>query len=274
MLRAAWCAALSLSLAFLTVAAHGAELFYMDHDLYTAKYAGPVGPLVISGDINPGDTARLLAKIEDDENRFLSQNKIIVASNGGDVSEAIKIALLIQSLYSEVTVNPQTGPCLGACFLIYVAAERRATDGERLLGLHRPELLAKLSTSLSPTQAAALEQRALAEVRTFLLANDVPNDLLEEMFRRSADEVYWLKPDDERRLGFKSPAFQQYLKAHCAWDEDLEADVLAGKRPFTALHDATACRDHATQADARKALSAARQAGSPQGLAHAVPAAH
>ena len=116
-MRTARCVALSLSFALLAAAAHGAELFYMDHDLYTGKYAGPVGPLVISGDINPGDTARLLAKIEDDENRFLSQNKIIVASNGGDVSEAIKIALLIQSLYAEVTVDPQTGPCLGACFL-------------------------------------------------------------------------------------------------------------------------------------------------------------
>jgi len=40
----------------------------------------PTGPLVISGDIARGDYERLLSKIADDENRILSQNKIIVAS--------------------------------------------------------------------------------------------------------------------------------------------------------------------------------------------------
>jgi hypothetical protein len=57
-----------------------AELFYMGHDAFMGKYIGPTGPPVTSGDIARGDYERLLAKIEDDEDRFLSQNKIFAAS--------------------------------------------------------------------------------------------------------------------------------------------------------------------------------------------------
>jgi hypothetical protein len=93
-----------------------AKLFYMDHDAFMGKYIGPTGPLVISGDIARGDYERLLAKIEDDEDRFLSQNKIIVASTAGDMSEGMKISKLIKALHSEVSVRPLTGNCVGRAF--------------------------------------------------------------------------------------------------------------------------------------------------------------
>ncbi len=244
-----------MSALLLAMPLRSAELFYMDHDLITGKYAGPVGPLVISGDIEPGDYERLLAKIRSDSNRFFSQNKVIVASNGGDVREAIKIGLLLQSLYAEVTVEPQTGRCIGACFLIYAAADQRASEGEHLVGLHRPTLVDRLSTSLSPADAAAVEERALSEVRAFLVANEVPPNLQTEMFRHSADEVYWLSQSDEKQLGFRSPAFVRYLKANCGWDEAIEHEVLSGRRPFADLSQLLACRTRVTQADARKALA-------------------
>jgi hypothetical protein len=242
----------------------GAELFYMDHDLLTSKYVGPVGPLVISGEIEPGDYDRLLKKILDDENRFMAQNKVILASNGGDVEESIKIAGLLQSMFTAVTIGPQTGECVGACFLIYAAAVRRATDAGHLIGLHRPALIDSLSASLSPVEAAALEDRALSQVRAFLAANDVPDGLLAEMFRRSADEVYWLSEQDEKALGYMSPSFHQYLAAKCAWDDAVERGVYAGQRPFADLQQMLACRDRLTQEAARKVLADAVKARSPR----------
>jgi hypothetical protein len=263
-----WLATWLLTAAVRAAPVSSAELFYMDHDLLTSKFVGPVGPLVISGDIEPGDYERLLGKIHADDMRFLSQNKVIVASNGGDVREAIKIALLLQSLYSQVTVGPQTGPCSGACFLIYAAADQRASDGEHLIGLHRPALVDALSSSLSAADATALEARAMTEVRAFLVTNEVPSELQEEMFRRSADEVYWLSDADEKALGFRSPSFLRYLKAHCAWDDAVEREALAGKRPFADLGSLQACEARVTQADARKALAAALKAA---GLKNAAP---
>src|ERR1700722_13460451 len=101
-----------VGLLLMSVPVLGAELFYMDHDPVTHEYVGPVGPLVFSGEIVPGDYERLLARISSDENRYLSQNKLILASDGGDVSEAMKVGRLVKSLFSEVIVEPLTGRCV------------------------------------------------------------------------------------------------------------------------------------------------------------------
>ena len=48
--------------------ARSAELYYLDRDAFNNEYVGPVGPLVLSGEIAPGDYDRLLAKIAEDDN--------------------------------------------------------------------------------------------------------------------------------------------------------------------------------------------------------------
>jgi hypothetical protein len=248
----------------------GAELFYMDHDPYTHQYIGPVGPLVVSGEIIPGDYDHLLSKILDDPNRFLAENKIILASDGGDVAEALKIAGFVKSLFSEVIVGPLTGRCASACFFIYAAANQRETDGERLIGINRPYLVDSETTSppppappmpssppsasASPADAAAAENRALSKVRAFLQENAVPSYLVDEMFRRASDEVYWLSEEDQKNLGYKSQAFKQYLRAECAWDEGLEREVYEGKRSVEDLKEKWKCRSRVTQLQARQAL--------------------
>ena len=93
-----------------------AEIFYLDRDAFSNAYVGPVGPLVLSGEIAPGDYALLLAKIAEDQKRFLEQNKLILASSQGNAEEAMKIARLVKSLYTAVSVGPLTGRCAGACF--------------------------------------------------------------------------------------------------------------------------------------------------------------
>ncbi len=240
----------------------GAELYYLDHDSVSGEYVGPVGPLVISGEIVPGDRDRLLSKILDSESRFLAQNKIILASDGGDVAEAMKIGALIKSLYSEVMVGPLTGRCVSACFFIYAAAQQREADGAGLIGINRP-FLADADADATPaghSDAAGAETKALAPVLTFLRENEVPEHLLREMLLHDSDDAYWLTADDERNLGFRSRAFSQYLKARCAWDETIQGDALAGRRSIDDLKQMIACRDRVTQADARKVLAAAKSA--------------
>ncbi|MGO9993096.1 MAG: hypothetical protein ACLPTF_11375 [Steroidobacteraceae bacterium] len=208
----------------------------------------PTGPLVISGDIARGDYERLLSKIADDENRFLSQNKIIVASTAGDVSEALKIAKLIKALHSEVSVGPLTGKCVGACFLIYAAADQRATDGEQIIGISGLD-------HADPTGGTPLLASA---VRKFLRENEVPDYLAEALFQHAPGNVYWLSDQDEANLKFRAPSFSRYLAANCAWDDELERAAALGKRSFADLQPMWACRTRITQADARKALAAAR----------------
>ena len=144
-------------LCFSSLYAAGAELFYMDHDPATDRFVGPTGPLVLSGEIIPGDADRLLTKILDDENRFLEQNKILLASDGGDVAEALKIAKLIKSLYTRVVVIPLTGRCVSACFFIYAAATQREADGDRLVGINRPYMVAADGATAPPADVSTAE---------------------------------------------------------------------------------------------------------------------
>jgi len=241
----------------------GAELFYLDHDPFTTEYVGAVGPLVISGEITPGDYERLLSKIAGDEGRFLALNKIILASDGGDVAEAVKIAGLVKSLFTQVIVGPLTGRCVSACFFVYAAAAQREADGERLVGINRPfiadsdEAATATATAAVPVpgrDGALVESRALAQVRVFLRENAVPNYLVDEMFRRASDDAYWLSEDDERNLGITSQAFIRYLREKCAWDENIERDTYVGRRPLDDLKQKLKCRARVTRADAHEAL--------------------
>lgn len=223
--------------------ARGAELFYMDHDVFTGRYIGPAGPLVLSGDIAPGDYDRLLAKISEDPDRFLTHNKVIMASTAGDSDEAVRIATLLQSLYSEVDVGPLTGRCSGACFLIYAAAAQRSVDGERLLGIDVP---------------------VPGAVRAFLVENGVPADLLDDGAQRAPQEVHWLTEKDLARLGGRSPAFQRFLAGKCAWNDELERAANADRKSFDDLKPMWACRIGVTRAAARKALAAAIKGSGPR----------
>jgi hypothetical protein len=243
--------------------ARSAELYYLDRDAFNNEYVGPVGPLVLSGEITPGDYDRLLAKIAEDDKRFLSQNKLILASNEGNAGEAMKIARLVKALYTQVVVGPLTGRCAGACFLIYAAAVERGTDGQNLLGLTRPGLAESEWVARPTTEAALLEDSMQAPVRAFLLENEVPADLVEQVFQRPSTDVYWLSDNDETTLGSKSPAFAKFLEKNCQWTDGLDKAVFRGERPFEDLKAFTDCRARMIRPEARKALALALKAAAP-----------
>jgi hypothetical protein len=243
--------------------ARSAELYYLDRDAFNNEYVGPIGPLVLSGEIAPGDYDRLLAKIAEDDNRFLSQNKLILASNEGNATEAMKIAGLVKALYTQVVVGPLTGRCAGACFLIYAAAVERGTDGENLLGVTRPGLAESEWVGRPTTEAALLEDSMQGPVRAFLVENEVPPDLVEQAFQRPSTDVYWLSDDDETAVGSKSPAFAKFLEKNCKWTDGLDKAVFRGERPFEDLKAFTDCRARVTRPEARKALALALKAAAP-----------
>jgi hypothetical protein len=243
--------------------ARSAELYYLDRDAFNNEYVGPVGPLVLSGEITPGDYDRLLAKIAEDDKRFLSDNKLILASNEGNAGEAMKIARLVKALYTQVVVGPLTGRCAGACFLIYAAAVERGTDGENLLGVTRPGLAESEWVGRPTTEAALLEDSMQGPVRDFLVENEVPPDLVEQVFQRPSTDVYWLTDNDETALGSKSRAFAKFLEKNCQWTDGLDKAVFRGERPFEDLKAFTDCRARMIRPEARKALALALKAAAP-----------
>ncbi len=229
---------------------YGAEIFYLDHDEFTHQYTGPVGPLVVSGEIEAGETERMLEKIVADPERFLEQNTVVLAGHDGDVAEAIKLAKLLQSLHSRVRVGELTGTCSGACFLVYAAADERVTDASHLLGI-------------TPLGATELVNRALRE---FLRDTAIPPQFQEHMLSGSEDFAYWLSARDEADLGLRSAAFIRYLTGRCGWDVKLERAALSGRRPMSDLEPLLACRRRVALADARRVLADARESGARKAL--------
>lgn len=216
----------------------GAELFTLGHQPFSRDYASPSGPLVLSGEIVPGDYDRLLARIAENPSVFLAQNRLIVAGVEGDPAEAIRIGELLRAMLTEVTVGPATGPCSGPCFLIYLAAARRGSDGQGLLGMYAP-----------PSDEAGLKR-----LTDYLSEKQLPSDLLERLLVHTQDDPYWLSEAEEEVLGTRSAAFEQMLIRRCGWSPELEHAVYQRDRPIDDLKRVSACRDRIVQPAARHAL--------------------
>ena len=174
----------------------------------------------IVGEIKVGDLERLRALIRSDVSRF-KRSTIVLASNGGDILEAMKIGDLIRSSYVSVFVNKDIGICASACFLIYVSAvERGATYPA--VGVHRPYFGEEHFAGLSVKDAERKQSKLYAALREFLRSRDVPQAIQERMFALASSEIYWLTFDDLDRIGPRAHWYDELMVSRCGLDKRLE----------------------------------------------------
>lgn len=178
--------------------------------------------LVLRGEIVPGDYEYLLEIVHRDQDRFARSLGFVLASQGGDIEEALKIARFVKGTYSAVVVAKHTGPCVSACFFIYVSATSRlASPGT--LGIHRPYIHPRRLASATARNAEKLQRASLQQARSYLEGQDVPTNLIDKMFQRASTEVYWLSQDEiEEQIGRRPPWYEQFLIARCGFDKSLE----------------------------------------------------
>jgi hypothetical protein len=181
--------------------------------------------VLLKGEIVPGDYSRLL-EFAINKNVNLAQYPFILASPGGDVSEALKIGQLVKSLYATVVVGPATGQCVSACFIIFASAVDRIMNNDKMIGIHRPYVYPDRLRSLSPRAAEALETDALLEAEKYLHELRVPTSLVEEMFEQASTEVHWLTRREFLELGRRAPWYEEFLIARCGLDKSAEIRVL------------------------------------------------
>src|SRR5438105_4458785 len=132
----------------LSAACGALEIEYTNLNPFSGEASRGEG-LLLTGEIKPGDYRRLVNKIADNPEQYFSAIGIILASRGGDVGEALRIAHLVKGLRAEAFVGKATGPCLSACFLVFSAAARRDATPDTI-GLHRPYVDPQYLTTLSP----------------------------------------------------------------------------------------------------------------------------
>lgn len=225
--------------------AEGATLEYKRLDSSPDQANNPVNfrDLTLSGEIKTGDAKKLLAMLLDPKSPYFSG--VIVNSPGGSVDEAIKIAKLVKSLYTPVSVDPN-GYCASACFFIFLAgsgrsaspaelmgtAERRVQD-ESLrkhglpptpgsVGLHRPFL----------TRIDGLNNKqsdGMRFVASYLEGELLPRRLIDLMMSKPSNDIYWLKDDDLAGLGDYPPEQEEYFIQKCGYDRNHIAKVLASR---------------------------------------------
>jgi hypothetical protein len=213
--------------------------------------------LLVRGEIVPGDYEDLVALVKSDPDRFRRAQGVILASPGGDIREALRIARFVRGTYSSVYVGSATGPCVSACFFIYSSAVFRiASTGT--LGVHRPYLHPRRIQSMSAGDVEESQRVVLREARKYLEDQDVPTNLIDRMFQRASTEVYWLtRAEIEDQLGSRPPWYEQFLIAKCGLDKAMERRYFStnDKKLLKQLKAVTSCGDNLTATDAESFLN-------------------
>lgn len=190
------------------------------------------GDVFLDGRISEGDAERLIGLQQARAKGNLPWlRKIQLSSLGGSVSEAVKVASLVEAFRLDSHV-PDGAACASACFLLYVAGSSRTAMGPGegsfvgKVGVHRPTFdLA--STRDEDLQAAENRQRSLMQrMRTFLTDRNVPGALIEMMMLHSSAEVYWLNDADLVSLGFHNPTYEELIVTRCGRSPDFARTLL------------------------------------------------
>lgn len=183
--------------------------------------------LVLSGEIIPGDYDRLVDWIRANPDVFLRGDLSVVPdSSGGSISEAIKIAELLERSLAGVWLaasceNPPF--CGSACFALVVGAPRRIIL-PMTVALHRPYFSATAYRAMDVHSARGQYEEMVAAFKDWLVRRHVPSTLVEAMMTKSSREMYWLTEDDVRALGDAAPWFEELVIARCNVQKDVHLD--------------------------------------------------
>lgn len=173
--------------------------------------------VMFTGSIEPGDATKLANKIEQNRYLYLWSHGLIIDSDGGSVVEAIKIGELIEKSGWRIDVQ-KGGVCASSCFLIYVAAPMRYSEGSVII--HRPYFLMNTARGENSYKIGHEYRETIFAVRSYLMAHLVPSYLVDIMMSKDSSQGYTLTPRDMVNLGFFSPALDEYQVQQCNFPTD------------------------------------------------------
>jgi len=208
--------------------------------------------LMLRGEIRSGDYNYLLDVLLKEPYPFLTNRTLVLSTPGGDVEEAMKIARLVKGVYGHVEVGEAAGKCASAGFLIFAsAAIRIASPGT--VGIHRLYVDPRRLTSLSPSQAVALQNDVFRRARSYLQELQIPTSLIDTMFQRASSEVYWLsRAELENQIGHYAPWYEEFLIAKCGLDKAVTKEYFNTANPslLNRLMEFERCGDKLTSKEA------------------------
>lgn len=209
---------LTLALILISNFCNAMDFYFTNDDGYGGKSKFPTPVMV--GPIKNGDNIKLIEFLKVNKKYFEAHNGIRLSSLGGDIEEAFKIAETIKNTYELIHITPQTGRCASACFIIFSAAVRREAKSN-LIGIHRPYLNHQTMRASSITDAEKSQDYISSKTSSFLNKNGVPKYIIEILFSKSSNEIYWLNDSDLEKIGEMSPWFEQFSISKCNYNKEL-----------------------------------------------------
>lgn len=194
----------------ITGPANAADISYPKH-----------GFMLLSGEIRPGDAEEVASNLGKNTTVLLLLN-----SMGGNVAEAMKIALLIKGA-RLMTMVDSGGFCASSCFFLYLAGYSRSAataneDGTLpkrryakmgYVGIHRPYLKAPSGDQVSIRK----QEEVMRKVRSYLVSEAVPQHLIDEMMSRPSNDIYWLSERDQEFIGDYNAGIEETLISKCGF---------------------------------------------------------
>ena len=171
------------------------------------------GVLILEGKIESGDYLTVRNFLSEPSNFKKMTGEVFLASQGGNVSEALQIGYLIRHLRlstdapsrpppatrssgneiirpSDLT-NPRHYQCASACFLLYVAGIYREFVWAGRLGIHHPQIENKpIGATERDVASASVEMRN--KIERYFQEMNVPNKYFEFMYSIPPTEVHWI----------------------------------------------------------------------------------
>ena len=195
------------------------------------------GVLILEGKIEPGDYITVRNFLSEPANFKKMTGEVFLASQGGNVSEALQIGYLIRHLRLSTDApsrpppavrssggeiirpidltNPHHYHCASACFLLYVAGVYREFIWAGLLGIHYPQIEHKpIGATEGDLSIAAVDMRD--KIKRYFEEMNVPNKYLDIMYSTPPNDVHWITQNEfDSDLKGYVPNVQALLKEKC-----------------------------------------------------------
>jgi hypothetical protein len=197
------------------------------------------GALVLEGKIEAGDYLSVRYFLRDEANFKKISQGVFLASQGGNVLEAMRIGSLIRALRLATDapvpsrppgeerkfggpiiraidlVNPRQYECASACFLIYVAGFYRSLSLAGRLGIHRPRLQHE-GVGLTEDKITIATNGVRNAIRLYLKKMNVPDKYLDLMYSMPPNELHWISQNEfDSDLKGYVPEAKGLLNARC-----------------------------------------------------------
>ena len=175
--------------------------------------------IMVEGWIAEGDFEKFERLVTQKDNAGV----VWLASQGGDISEAMKIGRLVRELKLEVwapaksnilfptIASAQNAVCKGACFFIYAAGVHRRGE---VLGVERPDP-SRQSRKIGLDQAAYLQTLATQTASSFLKEMGTPTAIAEHLVGLKPGVTTWLKDDEVAALSGDIPEYVDWFTTNC-----------------------------------------------------------